>query len=126
MGVKDRILGVAGDRQLPGERLEQADTQRVKICRGADTLGADDLLRSDVGTGPQNRPDLGQLGVGVHPARDPEVRDLRNSITSEENVSRLDVTMDNALGMDVLETVADGDVGPHDISQVFATVHIVT
>ena len=92
---------VAGERPLPGQRLEQDDAQRVDV-RGDGRGLAARLLRAEVVDRAHRRAGERQLRL-VERARDPEVGDLDPPVAADEDVRRLDVAVDDAADVRGLE-----------------------
>src|SRR3954463_5955839 len=69
---------------------------------------AENLLRGHVGERAERRARLGEVRV-VAELRDAEVHDLDAAIQRQENVVRLDVSVNNAPGMRGMETLGDLD-----------------
>ena len=98
---RDRRGAVAGERPLPGERLEQDDAQGVDV-RGDRRGLATRLLRAEVVDRPHRRARERQLRL-VERACDPEVRDLDPPVAAHEDVRGLDVAVDDAADVRGLE-----------------------
>ncbi len=99
----ERACGL--ERERAGEHPVEHDAEGVDVARGRRPLPAR-LFRGDVGRSAEQGPRVGE-GRGVLGPRDAEVGDLRVPLGVEEDVSRLDVAMDQALRMGIRETGGD-------------------
>ncbi len=85
---------------LPGEHLEGHDTEREDVAAAVELL-PHGLLGRHVGRGPEQRPGVGDLGVGE--LRDAEVRHLDLVLLVDDQVGGLDVPVDDATRVGVVE-----------------------
>ena len=98
---RDRRGPIAGERSLPGQRLEQDDAQGVDV--GGDGRGLTArLLRAEVVDRAHRRARKRDLRL-VECARDPEVGDLDPSVAAHEDVRGLDVAVDDPADVRGLE-----------------------
>jgi hypothetical protein len=105
------------DGRDAGQQLVEQRPERVDVAAGVDVLrGRRGLLGAHVLQGADDQPELGQHGLfgQLVPGRlgDAEVDDLRNRpavVGCHQHVGRLDVAMDDALLVGVLDGLADGD-----------------
>ncbi len=89
------------ERALPDQQLERGDGQRVAVARLRGRL-PEDLLWSDVGGGTQHLPARTDRVLRREP-RDPEVGDMQDALAVEQHVDRLDVAVDHAVAVGVVE-----------------------
>ncbi len=108
MAHRDGDEVLAGERHLTGEQLVQDDTERVDVGVLVHTLALC-LLRRDVVGRAEHRPGLGHPVLHVEGAGDAEVRHLRLAVAVEQDVLRLDVTMDKPLLVGEGEPLRDLD-----------------
>ena len=99
----DRPRGRARERRLASQHLVQDAAERVYVGAGVDRLVPARLLRAHVGRGARARSRLGQVLVGPQDPRDAEVGDQRAAVLGEQQVFGLDVTVDHALLMGVIQ-----------------------
>ena len=107
----DRLSGRAGERRLAGEHLVQHAPERIDVGARVDGALAHGLLGTHVLRRAERRPALGHARrlVGARGGEgDAEVRDERLALV-QENVFRLDVAMNHAAPVRVVERA--GDVG---------------
>jgi hypothetical protein len=100
-----RLRGRPVERRLAGKHLVQHRGQRVDVGPRVEPLVARGLLGAHVGRRADDEPCLGQLLL-VAPSevpRDPEVGHERVAVVGEEQVLGLDVAVDDAVAMRVLE-----------------------
>ena len=101
----------AGEGALAGQELVEDHAGREKV-RAAVHRQPQDLFRRHVGGGAHHGPDLGQIGrfdVG-----NAKVADLHGAVGQHENVRRLDVPMDDALAVRIIERIEDLRHDLHD------------
>ena len=97
----DRHRGIAAERQGAGQHLVHDDAERIQIRPVVD-LDALRLLRRDVVHRADRLRDLlGLLAVGE--ARDAEVHHLCRAVAQQHDVVRLDVLMDDAAAVRVIQ-----------------------
>ena len=104
--VRDGHSVVAVERLSAGQHVEQHAPERVQVRAGVDPsagrlLGCDVRRRSERLTGQR------QGGVTALDTRDPEIPDLRDVRCGEEDVRRLHVAVDHALGVRRREPAGD-------------------
>ncbi len=91
-----------GERRRPREALVQQARERVLVCPPVDLLAADLLGREVV----ERADDVAGLGRGAAGLfRQPEVAEVRVTALVEEHVRRLDVAVDEPLGVRGVERV---------------------
>ena len=128
--VGDAHRIVAGEWGTPGDHLVHHDAERVQIAARVG-LGALGLFRREVRRRAHHRPGLGQVRLRrcVEGSGDAEIGDLHRPVRADEDVGRLDVSVDEPGG--VGETEGGGDfagdlggllrvevaVGPQDVGQ---------
>jgi hypothetical protein len=96
------------ERRLAGQHLVDQDAERVEVGLVADLGGPSDLLGRHIGGRPQGPPGGGQ-GRGVEVLGDPEVGQLDLALCGDHQVRRLEVAVDHALLVRVVQRVADLD-----------------
>ena len=96
------------ERRLAGQHLVDQDAQRVQVGLVADLGGPADLLGGHVGGRPQGPPG-GRQGGGVEVLGDPEVGQLDLALAGDHQVRRLEVAVDHAVLVRVVQRVADLD-----------------
>ena len=84
--------GLARERDMPGQALMRDHAERVQVGRGRRGRPGHPLRRQ-VGRGPDQHPGLGDRRF-VGRVSDPEVGDLDQAVRPDQQVSRLDVTVD--------------------------------
>ncbi len=97
--VRDRLRrrGLTLERTLAGQELERDDRKRIEVARGRGPL-ATRLLGRQVARGADDRPGLGERAeIGC--ARDSEVGDLDALVVVQQQVRRLDVAVDDPVGV---------------------------
>ncbi len=111
--------GVAAERPLAGEHLEQHRAEREDVGALVGRLAAQ-LLGRHVAQGADDRPVLGLDGQGrgsrswasrfeLMQLGEPEVEDLDRAILGDEDVLRLEIPVDDAAGVGCGQTVGDLD-----------------
>ena len=108
VGHRDR--GVAGERRLAGEQLEQHAAGGVDVAAGVDGLAAR-LLGRQVLRGADHRGGLGDVLPLAQRAGDAEVHHLHRAGAVDHDVRRLHVAMDDVVL--VAEVQRGADVGHH-------------
>ena len=95
-------------RWPPAEELKQNRAETVNIDNGAGLSGrAFCLLRRDVSGRAENSQGAGEITCGVEPFRQAEVAHQRLAASIEQNVSGLEISMNNALVVCRLDTTCD-------------------
>ena len=112
--IGDARQGVAVEGDLVGQALIEDDSQGVEVGPTIDALVAN-LFRRHVegGAGDPSRP--GDRHGGE--LRDPEIGDLGQAVSIEQDVGRLDVPMDEPFAMSGIESdrhLLDAGHGPRD------------
>ena len=104
----DRLHGRAGKRRLAGEHLVRHRTERVEVDARVDRLLAHRLLGTHVLRRAEREAGLRHARSArlLHGERDAEVRDERVPAL-QQNVLGLDVAMDHAVLVRVVERVGD-------------------
>ena len=109
----DAVLGRTGILRLSGERFQQ-DQPETEHVRGGHRAGALCLLRRHVSGGTHH-----QAAAGVHRpvprVGDPEVGQEDPAVRFHEDVGRLQVAMDYAARVDVVQRVGQRDSQPRDL-----------
>ena len=105
--VEDDGRGGTGERQPPGHHLVENDAKGEQVRSGVERFTAG-LLGGHVGDGPDHatgvRDEICRLGLDVFGGRvldpgDAEVENLRIAAMGHEDVGRLDIAVDDALGV---------------------------
>ena len=120
---QDRLRIRAGKGRLAGEHLVEHATQRVHVGAGIEVPLAHRLLRTHVVRGAQAHAGLGEPLLACPASRfpacqrpcDPEVRHQR-VIAAEQDVLRLDVTVDDAVPVGVGQRVGHLGCDPNRIT----------
>ena len=101
--VDQRRLVPGPERQAPGQELEEDDAQRVEVGLLVERVALD-LLGRHVGRGADAH-DEGRVAVHVlaQVQRQAEIEDLRLVVAGDQDVGWLDVTMDDALPVRIIE-----------------------
>jgi hypothetical protein len=115
--VQDRRHVVSGEGLLAAEHLERTDAKGEDVAAPVE-LVPHRLLGRHVRRRPQQRAGLSHLGVDQ--LGDPEVRDLHAVGVVEDQVGRLDVAVDDALGMGVIDCGRDLADQPDDLLRLEA------
>ena len=102
--VEDRGDVGAGEGLHPREHLEGHDAEREDVAAAVERL-PHGLLGRHVGRRPEQRPRVGDLGVGE--LGDAEVRDLDLVLLVEDEVGGLDVAVDDPARVGVVERRRD-------------------
>ena len=104
----DGLRAGAGERRLAGEHLVGHGAERVHVAPGADLALAHRLLGRHVGRRAERHPGLRHaVAAGLlHGEGDAEVGDQGGAVL-EQDVLRLDVAMDDALAVGVVERGGD-------------------
>ena len=116
--IQDR-LHFAREGRLADEALIEDDAHRIDVR--APVEGArGDLFRREVGDGADEGPGLGQARFG-HRVREAEVHDPhpgpRTLLPRDHDVGGLDVAVDDASGMAVVQSLRDLDTDVHDLPE---------
>ena len=100
-----RLHGGAGERRLAGQHLVQHGGERVDVGARVERLVARRLLGAHVGRRPDHEPGVGQLLVAraLQRPSDAEVGDQRVAVPREQQVLGLDVPVDHAVLVGVLQ-----------------------
>jgi hypothetical protein len=121
LGACQLLAGEAGEGPCSVQRFPERDAERELIRRGADRF-AQVLLGRHVCRRPDHHAVVGELDVarGRHVrhrigARDPEVDDARATISTDDDVARLEVAMDDPLAMRSREAAPRLHEHPHDL-----------
>ena len=93
--------GFALERPFAGQQLEGDHRERVAVARGGGALSAG-LLRRQVAGGAEDRARFGERAE-IGRARDSEVRDLDPFVAVQQQIRRLDVAMDDPMGVGRIE-----------------------
>ena len=99
-------LGVADERGTAGQKLIEQAGGGIEVGTGVDDLTAR-LFGGEVLGGADHRLGLRQSRVVLECSGDPEVHDLDVTLGGEHDVRRLDVAVDDAVAMGVLERSED-------------------
>ncbi len=104
---EDRTCALAGEGRDAGEHLVERRAQRVEVAAVVDLLLPERLLGGHV----VGRP-VGVAGARERPladawANEPEVAELGEALRGDQDVARLDVAVDEARGVGVLEGAGD-------------------
>ena len=92
-----------GEGQAPGEQVVEHDPEGVDVGLVGERLLLQLLRRHEGG-----RPDVDEIGAGcVGEHRDPEIGDFDLEIRGDQDVGGLDVAMDDAVPVHVLQGAAD-------------------
>ena len=104
----DGLEGAAGEGRLAGQHLVGHGTERVHIAPGADVALAHRLLGRHVGRRAEGHAGLGHATAAglLHGERDAEVGDEGRAVL-QQDVLRLDVAVDDALAVGVVEGRGD-------------------
>ena len=98
---------VAAEQRLPRQQEVEGAAQGIDVGTVVGTPGVQRLLGSHVVHGAENASGLRQVVggfVGRLEAGDPQVKYLDGAVVVEDQVRRLDVAVDDALGMGVFQT----------------------
>jgi hypothetical protein len=106
VGEEDGELALALERHPPGQRLVEHAGQRVDVGAAIDLLALD-LLRRDVGDRAHEGLLSGQAARARGVLGQPEVRQVRVVVAADQDVGRLDVAVDQPVGMGLVERRAD-------------------
>ncbi len=100
----DRLHGAAGEGRVADQHLVRRGTERVDVAAGADVALAHRLLGRHVGGRAERHAGLGHATVArlAGGEGDAEVGD-QGAAVMQENVLRLDVAMDDAAAMGIVE-----------------------
>ena len=126
--------GEPADGQLAGEHFIKDHPERINIRAVVHLAGVFDLLRGHVGHGAEACTAEGQaefLAAGLTQLGDTEISDFHAAPGVEEEILRLDIAVEDALAVGVLEGLADsGDdfqrlfrgeaFCPHGLAQIHA------
>ena len=108
--LHDDLLGRgAGMRRVPGEHLVEHAAERVDVAPGGDLLLGGGLLGAHVVRRAERHAGLGHpaAGRGTQRQRDAEVGHHRAAVV-EQDVLGLDVAVDDAVPVGVVEGIGDG------------------
>src|SRR5262249_12472162 len=93
----------AEKRRTPSEQIEQDRSETVNVRRWSKVgRGSFGLLRCDVTGRAENGERAREIGIRIEPLCQSEIGHERFATTIEQNVSRLQIAMQNALLMRVL------------------------
>ena len=106
-----RDRGVAPERHLAGDRLDERQRQGVHVGLAVDRTVLGLLGRDVAGAGEVHRRDVVAVRLGDEPG-DAEVGDTEPPIVAEEEVARFDVAVHEPTAMGVVEAATG--VEPHD------------
>ena len=100
LSVGDAHGVVTGERRAPGDHLVHHDAERVEVAARI-RLGSLGLLGREVRRRTHHRPGLREvrLGRGIERPGDAEVGDLHRAVRADQDVRRLDVTVDEPGGV---------------------------
>ena len=105
-------VAVVGERQRAGEQFVSENAQRIGVGRRRE-LGSERLLGSHVGRGAEHLSGPRGLGVGIADhLGDAVVGNLDRAVRGEQQVLRLDVAVENARLVRVLQRSARGEDDP--------------
>ncbi len=93
------IRRVGRIRQLAAEHFKDDHAQRVQVAASVNIGLAAHLFRTHVGGCADERTGLRQRHAGLRQLDDAEVRDHRVAVLVEEDIARLQVAVDDALGV---------------------------
>ena len=83
------------------DHVKENDTKAIRVDRYSQSLCAKEVFRQ-IPLGPVNGTKMGVLGLvhlPVHLPRDPKVTDFGKKVLVEKNICRLDVAVDEGLGL---------------------------
>ena len=114
----DRLRRATGERRIAGEHLVEDAAQGIDVAPAIEPPVGARLLRAHVQRGAERDAGLGQpLAAGrVERPGDTEVRD-DTMIAREQDVLRLDVTVDEALPVGIAQGIGDLERDPDGVSQ---------
>lgn len=105
------VMGRALEGSRPGQHLKEGDPHRVDIGTSVERLGKD-LFGGHIQEGADGHTDLG-LALAADDLGDPEVCEFDDAIFADEEIGRLEVAVDDAAFVGVLEAherlQGDGD-----------------
>ena len=98
--------------QLAGQHLVDDHTQRVEVAAAVEVGSADDLLGADIFERADDEAGAGQLVdrhivAAADHAGDAEIGEIGRAAVIEQDVARLYVAMEDAVGVGIVEGVAD-------------------
>ena len=97
-----------------GEQVKQDRAEAVNIRRWSEFAGrALRLFRRDVAGGPEARQAFRQVALRAHPFGQAEIAHQRFAAGVEQDVSRLEVAMQNAFAMRIIDRPRDFRDQPH-------------
>ena len=103
--MRDLDGGPAAARLAPGDHLERHRRQRVTSTAGL-TLPPWSCSGGHVGGRAEHRVGVGDVGA-LDGLRDAEIGQLHRPVAAQQDVGRLDVAVDDAGGMGVVERIRD-------------------
>src|SRR5262249_3720114 len=102
---RDRSLGP--ERRAAGEQLVEDGAQAVDVAGGGEDRVAARLLRGDVARRADDRRGRGRARAGVEPLREAEVGDVGPARLVEQDVGRLEVAVQYAALVRVVDGAGD-------------------
>jgi hypothetical protein len=114
---ENRLCGRAGKRRLAHEHLIRDRAERIHIAPRVQPLLSGGLLGAHVVRSTEAHPRLGDAGGAVAAAagqRNAEVGDQGAAVV-EQHIVRLDIAMDHAMAVSVVEPLCDLDGDSHGV-----------
>ena len=106
--VDDLVDGRSVERYAAGDRLVKDGAQGEDVASSVDLVRVPaGLLRGHVGRGPHDGAALREVRLGVGGLRQAEVGDLGDAVRVDQDVRRLDVAVDDAVLVGVVDRLAD-------------------